>query len=95
MDFSAEEITDMVTLLQMIPIDGEGIGWYTLERILARRGHSISLDGKLMDLLKKLESNGFIELKSISESMHPVYIATSRGKKWLESQQIKKSENEN
>ena len=89
MDFSAEDISDMVILLQMIPQQGEGIGWYLLERILAIRGHSISLNAKLINLLNKLENSGYIKCRLNTESIHPRYLVTIKGKEWLESQKIK------
>lgn len=86
MEYNKEDIFDMITLLKLIPQHGEGISWYFLERVLARREHNISKDGKLMILLKNMETEGFIECNSITNSTHPGYTLTLKGKEWLLSQ---------
>jgi DNA-binding PadR family transcriptional regulator len=83
MEYNTEKTSDIATLLQIILPSGEGIGWYLLERVLTRRNHAISKSGKLMTLLKEMESAGLIESRQSSNSVHPVYLMTITGKEWL------------
>lgn len=70
-------------ILHVINSSSQPLGWYGIDTRLGRKG--VIIEGNLVQLLRDLEADGYIEHSQKEGHPHGVYIITEAGRTFLGS----------